>query len=389
MFRWNLRRLHSPSKRSVPGCVISYSSRPAARTLVSSHRDPPRPSLGYRPSLWYYPVHPGDVFHSRYQVVSKLGYGTSSTVWLCRDSKENCYSTLKVCVTGESPDRERTLSEHLKQSSDVYRKRLVRLVLDSFEIVGPHGKHLCLFSKDLVQRSTQLTLITLTLLHENSVVHTDISPNNVLQGIEDTSILSDMEQDEATRPIARKVLADRTIYHSRPMPLCTGSPVLSDLGEARSGSSKYNGDIMPGIYRAPEVILEMEWDQKVDIWSVGNMVWDLVQGHHLFFAKQNGYLNDEHHLAEMVSLMGPPSLEFLKRSKKCERFWDRDGYRKGCTCIPQQSFEDRELQFSGQHRTLFLDFVRRIFRWLPEERPTAEELVYDAFLMQLIVAAKG
>lgn len=29
---------------------------------------------------------------------------------------------------------------------------------------------------------------------------------------------------------------------------------------------------MPGIYRAPEVILGMEWDFKVDIWSAGVMV---------------------------------------------------------------------------------------------------------------------
>ena len=33
----------------------------------------------------YYPVHIGDVFRSRYQVVGKLGYGGYSTVWLCRD----------------------------------------------------------------------------------------------------------------------------------------------------------------------------------------------------------------------------------------------------------------------------------------------------------------
>lgn len=38
----------------------------------------------YKPEN-YYPVFIGEVFGSRYQVVSKLGYGTSSTVWLCRD----------------------------------------------------------------------------------------------------------------------------------------------------------------------------------------------------------------------------------------------------------------------------------------------------------------
>ena len=29
---------------------------------------------------------------------------------------------------------------------------------------------------------------------------------------------------------------------------------------------------MPDIYRAPEVILDMDWDYKVDIWNVGMVV---------------------------------------------------------------------------------------------------------------------
>jgi serine/threonine-protein kinase SRPK3 len=35
----------------------------------------------------YYPVRIGEVFDERYQVIGKLGYGSSSTVWLCRDLK--------------------------------------------------------------------------------------------------------------------------------------------------------------------------------------------------------------------------------------------------------------------------------------------------------------
>ena len=74
------------------------------------------------------------------------------------------------------------------------------------------------------------------------------------------------------RPIARKVQSDHTIYYSRRMPSSTGPPILCALGEARVGDQKQKGDIMPGIYRAPEVILDMEWDSSVDIWSIGTMV---------------------------------------------------------------------------------------------------------------------
>ncbi|GAQ04109.1 hypothetical protein ALT_1430 [Aspergillus lentulus] len=238
------------------------------------------------------------------------------------------------------------------------------------------------FPKDLVQRSIQLTLIALAFMHENNVIHTDISSNNILFGIEDPSIFSQIEEDEMTRPIARKVLDDRHIYFSRPLPVSTGLPVISDLGEARVGSGKQRGDIMPGIYRAPEVILDMGWDSKVDIWSMGTMVWDLVESSHLFFAKKDHVLNDEQHLAEMVSLMGPPPQDFLKRSGKCQQFWDMQGNWKGSVPIPEQTLAMRERQYSGEDNALFLTFLQKIFRWLPDERPTAEELAYDDFLMQ-------
>lgn len=86
------------------------------------------------------------------------------------------------------------MSEHLNNSGDHFGKKLVRLVLDSFELDGPHGKHTCLIYKPLgmsftefqsmsdgkalpkafIQRSVQLTLISLAFMHENNVIHTGL-----------------------------------------------------------------------------------------------------------------------------------------------------------------------------------------------------------------------
>jgi hypothetical protein len=33
----------------------------------------------------YYPVRIGEIFKDKYQVVGKLGFGSVSAVWLCRD----------------------------------------------------------------------------------------------------------------------------------------------------------------------------------------------------------------------------------------------------------------------------------------------------------------
>ena len=42
----------------------------------------------------FYPVRIGDVLHSKYQVLYKLGYGTTSTIWMCRDLRSVYLSLL-------------------------------------------------------------------------------------------------------------------------------------------------------------------------------------------------------------------------------------------------------------------------------------------------------
>ena len=36
---------------------------------------------------WFYPVRLSEVFQVRYQVLAKLGFGVSSTIWLARNLK--------------------------------------------------------------------------------------------------------------------------------------------------------------------------------------------------------------------------------------------------------------------------------------------------------------
>ena len=99
--------------------------------------------------------------------------------------------------------------------------------------------------------------------------------------IEDESILSAFEKEESDDPSTPKLVGDNVIYRSRPLqiPRTTGRPILCDFGEARSGSTTYHEDIQPYIYRAPEVVLRMRWDSKVDIWNTGVLVSVI----HLFF----------------------------------------------------------------------------------------------------------
>ncbi|KAJ5723211.1 hypothetical protein N7488_001246 [Penicillium malachiteum] len=62
-----------------------------------------------------YPANIGEVLTSRYQVVGKLGFGTTSTVWLARDLECHRYISLKIYTLDEDNDREFKIYKQLNQ----------------------------------------------------------------------------------------------------------------------------------------------------------------------------------------------------------------------------------------------------------------------------------
>lgn len=59
--------------------------------------------------------------------------------------------------------------------------------------------------------------------------------------------------------------------------------------------------------------------------ATGLKIWELVEGRPFFRSEMEGEHDDERHLAEMVSVMGPPPKAFLERSEKCQKYWDTEG----------------------------------------------------------------
>ncbi|KAI0760090.1 CDK4/6 [Fomes fomentarius] len=374
--------------------------------LIEEERDP-----WYDPKD-FYPVRLGDVFQSRYQVVGKLGYGGYSTVWLCRDLKAHCHVAVKVCSQNSIPiKRELAALEHLNNLPKIKHigQQHVRTSLDQFELTAndaPSRSFQCFvfrpmaesvwklrhdmpklqLREQMVRPILEVVIMALDYLHrEAKLIHADIQEKNLLFSFDDTEVLQAYEDAERASPIARKVAGDRIIYLSRNIEAQRyGRPSLCDFGEARLGSTTYTGLIQPRQYRAPEVILGMPWDEKVDIWSVGVMIWNMFQGRDMFKVT-GGPDNEEHnryHIAHMVSLLGPPPVDFLKRSETGEpwEYFDAQGNWIGAADLPDDSLELSEERLEGENKAQFLKFVRKMLRWKPEDRFTALELLQDPWL---------
>ncbi|RAQ54645.1 srpk [Aspergillus flavus] len=170
----------------------------------------------------YYPVNIGDIFRSKYQVVGKLGFGISSTVWLARDLEGHQYVTLKLYTRSESDLAEFQIDNLLNKGSSSHPGYAhVRRALDVFTIPRPGGDHCCLvqkptwesfqdllyrnpthrFTEELLKAGLMQVFLALDYLHnECKLVHTDIKGDNILQEIEDESILEKFTEAEMEDP---------------------------------------------------------------------------------------------------------------------------------------------------------------------------------------------
>jgi non-specific serine/threonine protein kinase len=93
----------------------------------------------------------------------------------------------------------------------------------------------------------------------------DLQLKNLLLPGPETRYLARFEKAEVTDPSPRKMLKDRTIYKALSFIPRGGLSLLADFGKARMADKEHNEDIVPNVYRAPEVMLRSSWDYKVDI----------------------------------------------------------------------------------------------------------------------------
>ncbi|KFZ14716.1 hypothetical protein V502_05935 [Pseudogymnoascus sp. VKM F-4520 (FW-2644)] len=186
-------------------------------------------------------------------------------------------------------------------------------------------------------------------------------------------------------PSPRKFINDAPVYASRrlELPRKFWKAVLSDFGSAVRGDEKRNHDAQPNVYRSSEVMLKTEWSYPVDIWNGGVMIWDLFEGKHMFYGNDpdgKGY-STRAHLAEVIGMLGPPPTDLLKRGIRSDEFFAEDGTWKAGVEIPQDTSLERSEEFlEGKSKDMFLDFIRGMLQWRPEDRKTAKELLEDPWL---------
>ncbi|KAK2765961.1 hypothetical protein FQN54_007476 [Arachnomyces sp. PD_36] len=368
----------------------------------------------------FYPARLCEVLNNRYQITAKLGWGTSSTVWLARDLQQwrwrpTRYVAVKIkannYATAEDAERDLRLTKHISSTNPRHVGRnFVSKLLDSFNLQGPNGAHVCMvfdplceplwmlkrrfhgdvLPLDVLKPVARMILEGLCYLHSQChIIHTDLKSDNILMSLRDPSILDKVAQDEMDEPLPQKHLEDRTIYLSRnQFGLDVGElgrPVITDFGLAVDGSRTHNHLIQPDDYRAPEVIIGAGWSYSVDIWNLGVLILDLVHGSGPFDIPQSETSTspDEKRLARMISILGPPPVDMLLQAKGGSRYFDAEGKFKHPELIPNSGGLDSILSdIEGCDKQAFLNLISRMLRWRPDDRDDVEDLLSDPWFQE-------
>ncbi|KAI9814892.1 MAG: hypothetical protein M1832_005620 [Thelocarpon impressellum] len=325
---------------------------------------------GYRPGH-FHPVHIGDLFKERrYEIVRKLGYGSFSTVWLAHDRDQERLTALKIVkANASSVSSEVSLHQLLDQDGLPGTEGAQNNVAlqDHFQHDGPNGAHLCLVfeamgpsvSAMLDGMRTQYDsprkyrtriawnilvqmLRGLEFLQRKNIVHSDLNPGNTLwtvpglsQVTRDGGLTQDVSQ---AAPVRRKDGLDdpwAPQYISKGQPLADhvdlqeGSVKIADFGCAFPRAHPPASPITSRYLRAPELILSLPFDHRIDIWSFGILVFEFFTGHPMFYpigawGKSKETFDDDH-LLQMASLLGPIPAHLLTAWTRSSKYYDEQG----------------------------------------------------------------
>lgn len=153
-----------------------------------------------------------------------------------------------------------------------------------------------------------------------------------------------------------------------------------DLGSSCFETDHLCSYVQSRSYRAPEVILGLPYDKKIDIWSLGCILAELCTGNVLFQNDSPATL-----LARVIGIIGPIDQDMLAKGRDTYKYFTKNHmlYERNQETsrleylIPKKTSLRHRLPMGDQG---FIDFVAHLLEINPRKRPSASEALKHPWL---------
>lgn len=355
----------------------------------------------------HYIVVPDADLTDRYAVKKLLGQGTFGKVVQANDKKRNKLVAIKIIRSVQkyrdaSRIELRVLST-LKANDSENRNRCIHL-RDCFDYRG----HICIvmdllgqsvfdflkgnsfvpFPNSQIQSFARQLFTSVAFLHDLNLIHTDLKPENILlcdnayQAFTYNRRIPSSSTTVNRQAVQRKVLLDTEIR-------------LIDFGSATFQDEYHSSVVSTRHYRAPEIILGLGWSYPCDIWSIGCILVEFYTGDALFQTHDN-----LEHLAMMESVCaarmdvrliqavnamakrngGNSAVKFFKRLKL--DYPQQETSRASKRFVKAMKKLEEIIPDSNKFCRNFLDLLKKIFIYDPNERITAKQALQHAWFKE-------
>jgi len=150
--------------------------------------------------------------------------------------------------------------------------------------------------------------------------------------------------------------------------------VLTDFGSNLKIRELDDEEIQTRYYRAPEVILNLHYTEKIDVWSIGCILYEIYTGRILFDPdKDKDFSRDFHHLFLIEEICGRIPKELTKKCPKKEFFKNSK-----LNCSKERNAIDLKGLINKQDsnmNNLIVDLIKKCLIINPKNRPSINELI--------------
>ncbi|KAG6176214.1 hypothetical protein E4U36_008178 [Claviceps purpurea] len=352
----------------------------------------------------YHPVALGDVLKDgRYKILHKLGWGSHGTTWAAKDQRENRYVAVKIMVSKV---------EHSHHPGSSY----VNQMLDHFTLVGPNGTHNCLvlelvgpnveaFVNDhcpdgrlpsrLAKLFAKQTLQGIDYLAANNIGHGDLHTGNlaiVVPGLDslneedfiaelgefDTDAVTKLDDGPWAPNVPTQMIRPAIFPEYDIMEAPCPSIKIIDFGEAFFGDDAPSTLKAPLVLRAPEIIFGDRPDLRVDLWTAGCLIFELVVGFQLFY----GWVPPN--VVDNMLVITSDELPSRWQAKWRAMQQDEPNRFRGLTLQKRLEglyfMEDKDAEFTVEEIGCIVKTIAGLLRLEPSLRATASECLAQDWL---------